>query len=107
MKENPEKPERKLQILVSETKRGTVIKEKLGHILMWKKETDNRNKIYVVEIRKLICRNCSHIIELHIHKKIFKMIGESTSHNQECDNCGKSSEYKFGEGHGQVKGIKV
>jgi len=74
MKTNPEKPERKLQIMVSETKRGIIIKEKIGHILLWKKETDNRNRMYVVEIRKLICRACGHIIDFPLPKKIFRML---------------------------------
>jgi RNase P subunit RPR2 len=105
MKKSEEKPERKLQILVSETQRGTVIREKLGHILLWRKESDNRNRIYMVEIKKLICRSCGHLIELAMPKKIFKMMGEPSSHAETCDSCGKSNEYKFGEG--QVKGIKV
>ena len=97
MKTTPEKSERKLQILVSETKRGTTIREKLGHIVLWKKETDSRNKMYVVEIRKLICKNCSHLIELMMPKKIFKIFGEGAIHTEACEKCGKSNEYRFGE----------
>lgn len=105
MKTNPEKPERKLQILISETKRGTVIREKLGHILLWKKESDNRNKLYVVEIRKLICKSCGHLIELHMHKKIFRQIGLSLIHTENCDDCGSINEYIFGDP--QLKSVKA
>lgn len=106
MKANPEKPQRKLQLLVSETARGTVIREKLGNILLWRKESDSRNKMYFVEIRKLICKHCGHLIELHFPKKLFKSMGEPSFHSENCDNCHKTSDYKFGEGQ-LVKGVKV
>jgi len=103
--ENQEKPDRKLQIFVSETSRGITIREKLGHIVLWKKEMDNRNGIYVVEIRKLICKSCGHLIELAFPKKIFKMLGEAASHAETCDSCQHVNEYNFGAGQEEVAGI--
>ena len=93
------RPEKKKErrIIVSETRSGKVIKEKYGSSLLWRKEFHPQHNFFMLDVQKMICNNCGHLIELAEHRRVFVGFGRLEIQTLVCELCTHVNEYKFKE----------
>ena len=89
--------EKELRIIVSETRSGKVIKEKLGASLLWRKELHNKHNFFILDVQKMICKSCGHVIELEEPRRVFVEFGKLEIQTLVCELCSKVNEYPFKE----------
>lgn len=86
-----------LRTIVSETRTGKVIKQKLGSNLLWRKEFHEKHNFFVLDIKQFICRQCNHLNKLEEPKKCYVEFNDSSIHNLVCKLCGRNSEFIYRE----------
>lgn len=83
------------RIIVSETRNGRVIKEKYGASLLWRKELHPKHNFFMLDVQKMICNNCGHLIELSEHRRVFVEFGRLEVQTLVCELCAHINEYQF------------
>ena len=88
---------KELRVIVSETRSGKVIKEKYGSSLLWRKEFHNKHNFFILDVNKMICKSCGHLISLEAPRRVFVNFGRLEIQRLVCELCSNESEYKFKE----------
>jgi hypothetical protein len=93
------KPEKKKErrIIVSETRSGKVIKEKYGASLLWRKEFHPQHSFFMLDVQKMICNKCGHLMELEEPRRVFVGFGKLEIQTLVCELCTHINEYEFKE----------
>jgi hypothetical protein len=89
--------EKERRIIVSDTRSGKVIKEKYGSSLLWRKEFHPEHRFFMLDVQKMICNNCNHLISLSEHRRVFVGFGVLEIQTLVCELCSHVNEYKFNE----------
>lgn len=89
--------QKELRTIVSETRSGKVIKQKYGASLLWKKEFHNKHGFFILDVNKMICKNCGHVIGLENPRRVFVEFGRLEIQTLVCELCSRVNEYKFEE----------
>lgn len=85
------------RIIVSETRTGKVIKEKYGSSLLWKKELHPKHDFFMLDVQKMICKSCGHLMELEEPRRVFVEFGRLEIQTLVCKLCTHVNEYQFKE----------
>jgi len=85
------------RIIVSETRSGKVIKEKYGTTILWKKEFHAKHNFFILDVQKMICKSCGHLIELEESRRVFVGFGRLEIQTLVCELCSHVNEYQFKE----------
>lgn len=86
-----------LRVIVSETRTGRVVKQKLGSNLLWKKEFHEKYNFFVLDIKQFICRSCNYLNKLEEPKRCYVEFNDSSIHSLVCKLCGNNSEFIYRE----------
>ncbi len=83
------------RIIVSETRTGKVIKEKYGSSLLWKKEFHPKHNFFILDVQKMICKSCGHLIELEEPRIVFVEFNKLEIQTVVCELCTNVNTYEF------------
>ena len=89
--------QKELRIIVSETRSGKVIKEKYGTTLLWRKEFHDKHSFFILDINKMICKSCGHLIDAPEPRRSFVKFGRLEIKTLVCELCAHINQYQFKE----------